>query len=537
MDAAAVVEAAGAHKRPEDAKHVGYGTAGFRTKADILDHVLMRVGVLAALRSRCKGGAAIGLMVTASHNPEPDNGAKLVDPMGEMLEASWEAYATRLANCKDDELVGEINTIISECGIDMQTKAKVVLGRDTRGSGLKLCQAARDGCTALGAEVVDLGIVTTPQVHYVVRCLNDATYGTPTVAGYQEKLAAAFKAIWTLAGRTDLISLKLDCANGVGAVQMKELLKHLDSMLKVEMYNDGSGQLNHECGADYVKVQQHAPANMTAGAGDRCVTFDGDADRVLYFFTRDGTFFMLDGDRISSLAAQFIQQCATAAALDLNIGVVQTAYANGNSTKFLQTKAGVPVACTKTGVKHLHHKALDYDVGVYFEANGHGTVVFSDAALKKINEHESGSEEGKRAIAMLRAMTELINQTVGDAISDMLMVEAILLLQNMTVEDWAAMYDDLPNRQLKVKIADRSVVKTTNAERECTAPAGLQSAIDELVKKFTSARSFVRPSGTEDVVRVYAEAETREQADTLAWAVAGKVWDLAGGIGDRPHAP
>lgn len=42
----------------------------------------------------------------------------------------------------------------------------------------------------------------------------------------------------------------------------------------------------------------------------------------------------------------------------------------------------VPVACVSTGVKHLHHKALEFDVGVYFEANGHGTVVFSDNAKK-----------------------------------------------------------------------------------------------------------------------------------------------------------
>ena len=34
----------------------------------------------------------------------------------------------------------------------------------------------------------------------------------------------------------------------------------------------------------------------------------------------------------------------------------------------------IPVACVPTGVKHLHHKAQDFDIGVYFEANGHGTV-------------------------------------------------------------------------------------------------------------------------------------------------------------------
>lgn len=41
------------------------------------------------------------------------------------------------------------------------------------------------------------------------------------------------------------------------------------------------------------------------------------------------------------------------------------------------------------------------------------------------------------------------------------------------------------------------------------SPAGLQEAIDRLVKRHKMARSFVRPSGTEDVVRVYAEAETQ----------------------------
>jgi len=44
--------------------------------------------------------AIIGVMITASHNDEPDNGVKLVDPHGEMLEASWEAIATKLANVK-----------------------------------------------------------------------------------------------------------------------------------------------------------------------------------------------------------------------------------------------------------------------------------------------------------------------------------------------------------------------------------------------------------------------------------------------------
>jgi len=37
-------------------------------------------------------------MITASHNPEGDNGVKLVDPAGEMLENEWEIIATEIAN-------------------------------------------------------------------------------------------------------------------------------------------------------------------------------------------------------------------------------------------------------------------------------------------------------------------------------------------------------------------------------------------------------------------------------------------------------
>ncbi len=58
------------------------------------------MGLLACLRSLSQNLQYIGCMITASHNAEQDNGCKLVDPLGDMLEESWETYATELVNSK-----------------------------------------------------------------------------------------------------------------------------------------------------------------------------------------------------------------------------------------------------------------------------------------------------------------------------------------------------------------------------------------------------------------------------------------------------
>lgn len=56
------------------------------------------------------------------------------------------------------------------------------------------------------------------------------------------------------------------------------------------------------------------------------------------------------------------------------------AYANGASTDYLKN-LGLDVVFAKTGVKHLHEKAAEYDIGIYFEANGHGTILFSESYI------------------------------------------------------------------------------------------------------------------------------------------------------------
>ncbi|GAU92282.1 hypothetical protein RvY_04382 [Ramazzottius varieornatus] len=709
-------------------RSLSYGTAGFRGPANNLDWVMFRMGLLGALRSKHQHGKAIGAMITASHNPIDDNGIKLIDPNGEMLEVSWESAATDLVNAGDVDVVNVLKNIVAKFEIDFSIPAIVYLAQDTRPSSDMLSTAVRDGVEAVGASVKDFHLLTTPQLHHIVNAQNsalsnseqvDAMSSSLTAAdaseeGYYAKLSEAFLGLLALKGSSAEgvkdeyeAEIYVDGANGIGAMKLAGLRSRLIGLDAkppiIRIFNDGKdGVLNENCGADYVKVLQKPPKGTPINGAVKYAAFDGDADRVVYFyFDQAGAFRLLDGDKIATLISSFFADLVRESGLSLKIGIVQTAYANGASTRYIEQELKVPVVCVPTGVKHLHHCAKQYDIGIYFEANGHGTVLFSSRADMLIQnildgkffsepylplapsqteeshghgrhrknshvgfktddkgdllveevvvekdqpeckvaesednmqvgdvpkdelalnteakvdrvegfsivpkdelalKHEAEKEEEDEAVPMpsvipkdevalklerelddaqkkrqsslvhmvqsihshnveffdaeeltekekesrtlaakkLQLASRVINQTVGDAMADLLLVEAVLSLRGMSIRQWDEFYQDLPSRQLKVKVADRNVIQTTDAERKCSTPNGLQQTIDSAVRRYQSGRAFVRPSGTEDVVRVYAEADTQENADKLAGEVASSVFQMAGGVGQPPARP
>lgn len=118
---------------------------------------------------------------------------------------------------------------------------------------------------------------------------------------------------------------------------------------------------------------------------------------------------------------------------------------------------------------------------------------------------------------------------MGDSLSNLLLVAAILKRHQRTAEAWAAMYKPLACQLAAVRVADRHAMTTTCMETRVERPAALQDAIDAAVATVDGGRAFVRPSGTEDVVRVYAEATSTAACEALSSSVVALVRAHAGG--------
>eukprot|EP01029_Cantina_marsupialis_P028693 TRINITY_DN777886_c0_g1_i1.p1 TRINITY_DN777886_c0_g1~~TRINITY_DN777886_c0_g1_i1.p1 ORF type:complete len:558 (+),score=202.79 TRINITY_DN777886_c0_g1_i1:28-1701(+) len=543
----------GRFEKPQN-KVLKYGTAGFRDEASLLDSTMIRMGLLAALRSCKTNGAVIGVVVTASHNPEQDNGAKIVDPDGGMLTRSFEQHCEALANAPTGKIVDTIQAIIEKEHIDINVRPTVFVARDTRKSSSHLCELVRDGALSMKANVMDFGEMTTPQLHHCVKYYNLSSEAKDSEEAEQFKNWACeegyFKKVESkfceLIGDNEFSPSRLiiDGANGIGASKAFKL-RDIFPSLNIEVRNVGSGRLNHHCGAEFLQKKRLIPQEFSAdnvGPEDRCCAYDGDADRIVYFrFNDEGAMEIIDGDRIAVVYTLFLRELLQKANLEksVNLGVVQTSYANGSSSRFMKEQ-DFEIGIAKTGVKFVHHKALEYDIGVYFEANGHGTVVFRDETVDCIKEViKTGNKSEADAAQKLLLCSELINQAVGDAMACMLLFEAILITKKWTLADIMGFYTEVPSFQAVVKVADRAIVVPNDNETALEEPAELVAELERLCAEYEFGRVNVRPSGTEDVVRVYVEAGCLPDtvpAREFGIKVADAIHKFAQGVGEKPSS-
>ncbi len=405
-----------------------------------------------------------------------------------------------------------------------------VIGRDTRQSGEMLQSALTTGLLASGATVVDLGIITTPGVAFMVRKMNaeagiviSASHnpvGENGIKFFDENALKLDPEIeleieWVLDSPVDLAEIKetqlgqrvdgrdmrelyadnlvdehpnnilkglrliLDCANGAASWYAPEVFSRLGAEVVVINASPTGNNINERAGSEHVR---RTPGDIGALIekydANFGIIFDGDADRVV-FVDENGN--LVDGDHMLAILADYFMT------QDRLLGntVVSTTMRNGSL------------------VNYFHERNLQFyetPVGDKYIMSALREMRRSD---HKRNQIGLGGEQSGHIILMDD------NHTTGDGIrSAIYLIRAYLANNRERLADLAESINKYPQ-----VIASAVVAKKIDLDQLDTVKV-LQERIKNDLPGLT--RLNLRYSGTEPKVRLMLEADTRHTEEELA---------------------
>jgi len=377
---------------------------------------------------------------------------------------------------------------------------RVLVGRDTRGSGPELEAAVAGGIGASGGTAVLGGVLPTPAVALLAEGLGvviSASHNPPEYNGVKffgprgEKLSdddeaqieslldahgaggGAIEAFDGAADRyaadinerfgSDLTGLRIgvDCANGALSALAPRVFAELGAEVVVMGVEPNGTNINVDCGATDLSLLSRVVREERLDLG---VAFDGDGDRMLAVDERGEA---LDGDQILAVLALALGVEMVAVTVMTNLGFHR-----------LMAEHGIRVVTTPVGDRYVL-EALREEGGLLGgEQSGH---------LIWLGSHVTG--DGLAAGLLL--CTALRGRKLSDA---------------------AAVLQRYPQVKRDVRVADRHLS---------------QSVLDEVDRVSAqlgdTGRVLVRPSGTEPVVRVLAEMENAQDAERMCGSIAALV--------------
>ncbi len=393
-----------------------------------------------------------------------------------------------------------------------------VVGRDPRASGEMLEAAVTAGLTAAGADVLRVGVLPTPAVAHLVGELSGdlgvmisashnpmpdngiklfAAGGHKLPDAVEDEIAARVHSrerqrptgarigrvrdVPEAAGRyvdhlllatphsLDGVRVVVDCAHGAASVVAPEAYHRAGAdVVALHAQPDGLN-INDGCGSAHLDDLRAAVVAQRAAIG---IAHDGDADRCLAV---DATGAVVDGDQIMAILALAMRDSA-----ELVENTLVTTVMSNLGLHQAMREHGVIVKTTAVGDRYVLEALTAGGFSLGGEQSGH--VVLPEYA------------------------------TTGDGLLTALRLMARMVTSGHNLAELAGVLTRLPQVLVNVVVTEKAAV--------AAAPAVAEALADAEAELGDTGRILLRPSGTEQLVRVMVEAPTESAATDIAARVA-----------------
>ena len=396
---------------------------------------------------------------------------------------------------------------------------RALIIRDTRESGEMLEAAVAAGVAAAGGEALLGGVVPTPAAPLLIERygfdlgvvlsashnpyrdngikffggdgfklsdeteheIEDALEAGPPAHGHvgrvrrlEGALEDYLRALHERFGELDLSGRRvaLDCANGATYRAAPEIFRRLGADVDVVADDPDGRNINAGCGSTHVEV---LAAHVRDGRHDAGFAFDGDGDRVLAV---DPHGTVVDGDELIALAALHLRARGR-----LPGGGVAVTVMTNYGFHTAMRDAGIEVATTGVGDRYVLEelRAGEYSLG--------------------------GEQSGHLVLPSFG--------TTGDGIVTGLRLMSRMAQTRRSLAELAEPMHTLPQVLINVEVTDKATVAEAQSVRD--AVAQVEEELGD------TGRILLRPSGTEQLVRVMVEAADEDTARQLAIRIAESV--------------
>ncbi len=411
-------------------------------------------------------------------------------------------------------------------GANLESNEPILIGRDTRVSGDILIQAVTKGINDSGKKFIILGICPTPAIPFLIKqeklssgIMISASHNPPEYNGIKifdhngQKITKNFenkiqkfiensnqnisfttketscktnkdlmniyiKSLIQTMGGENLSGIKiiLDTCHGSATTCAKRIFQNLGADVRVINNSKNGLKINMNCGSTNLEPLKKALRESYADMG---FSFDGDADRVIGLDSKGN---ILDGDHILFLWGRELM----GEKILTNNLLITTQMANLGFEKAWNKIGGV-LYRTDVGDKYVHDAIKEKKAILGGEQSGH--------------------------------ILSRINNFSGDGILTALQISKYCKKKNITLNNWLkTSFDPFPQKLTNINL-DFNINKINSKTKIL-----ISQTLENFQKIYSeNCRVYIRPSGTEPLIRILVEAKNQKKVNSLSSEITNKL--------------